>query len=777
MRSWIQFVIRNRRTVIAVSLLISLGFLFQFKSLSLVMDHEKILPQAHPFVSTSQKIQDIFGNRFLFVIGLTAKDETILSDKHIARVNGIVDRLSKSPGYVRKSLQSIAGSKAKSIESDAEGMSVRPLIPKSFKTPEDVEAVKKSILNNPVYLDLLISQDFKTTQIAVEFQSLPGGVKEVEKYVLDAVEPARGEDVEINVGGLPVFLALIERLSERMVFLFPLALVVIGLIHYEAFRSMQALFLPLVTALLAVTWGLGCLVLLGESMDVFNSATPILILAVAAGHAVQILKRYYEEFAVQVSAHPGKDKKELSIIAVEESLTKIGPVMVAAGIVAALGFFSLIVFEVSSIRNFGIFTGFGIVAALILELTFIPALRCMLSPPGEREIGRENANSIWDRLAKQFYNLAVNRRPLIFALTLGLALFSIVGGYFVKVDNSLRDYVSPNVKERIQDDKLNSRMAGASPMYILVEGSQVDDIKRPDVLKAMDQLQTDLSHQPTVGKTISIVDFIKQMNRAMNEGKPEFSVIPDDQNLIAQYLLMYSNSGSPEDFDAYIDYDYKTALVQAYSKTDSSVIIAHLVKVANDSIAKNFPKDIKVSLGGVATNSVALNDVMIRDKILNIVQIIFAVFVITAIVFRSFSAGLLVLVPVIAAVIVNFGLMGWVGIKLQIATALVSAMAVGIGADYGIYMSYRLREELAKGGNEAEALRKAFLSAGKAVLFVSSAVAGGFGVMMLSADFYVHVWLGFLIAVAMVTSSVASLTVFPALVLLFRPKYIFGNRK
>lgn len=168
---------------------------------------------------------------------------------------------------------------------------------------------------------------------------------------------------------------------------------------------------------------------------------------------------------------------------------------------------------------------------------------------------------------------------------------------------------------------------------------------------------------------------------------------------------------------------------------------------------------------------------MIREKILNIIQILGAVFLVTCLVFRSILAGLLILVPLLAAVAVNFGVMGLLGIPLQIATALVSAMAVGIGADYGIYMSYRMREELRTGKPESEALERAFRSAGKAALFVSTAVAGGFGVLMLSLGFMIHLWMGFLIAVAMLVSSFTALTLFPALIFSLRPKFIFEERK
>lgn len=190
-----------------------------------------------------------------------------------------------------------------------------------------------------------------------------------------------------------------------------------------------------------------------------------------------------------------------------------------------------------------------------------------------------------------------------------------------------------------------------------------------------------------------------------------------------------------------------------------------------------FPPGVTVKIGGGTAGGVALNEVMIQEKILNTAQIMAAVFLVASLVFRSALAGLLILTPLLAAVFVNFGIMGILGIPLQIATALVSAMAVGIGADCGVYTSYRLREELAAGGDEDEAIARAFRSAGKAAIFVSTAVAGGFVVLMLSWGFMIHIWMGFLIATAMLVSSLSALTIFPALILTLRPNCICGGVK
>jgi predicted RND superfamily exporter protein len=240
-------------------------------------------------------------------------------------------------------------------------------------------------------------------EIVAEFHKQEGGFQAITKAVESVVAPLRDDTVWIDVGGLPIFLSLLESFSQRMAFLFPLALLIIGLIHYEAFRTFQALFLPLLTALMGVAWSIGVLGLVGQPFDVFNASTPILILAIAAGHAVQILKRYYEEYAALTRQQAQLSPVQRNWMAVESSLTKVGPVMVVACSIAALGFFSLMIFEIKTIRTFGIFTGSGILSALVLELTLIPALRSMLKPPSHHELSREQALTVWDRLIAWFY--------------------------------------------------------------------------------------------------------------------------------------------------------------------------------------------------------------------------------------------------------------------------------------------------------------------------------------------------------------------------------------
>ena len=776
MKTWIAIVIRFRFLVMAACLLLTVGLASQIPKLQIIINSDNFIPRSNHYAIVGTEVERVFGAKYTAVIGVTAEQGTIYTPEILDKVRRITERLMSSPGVIKTNVLSLSARKAKSIEGVADGMVVQPLMASVPRTAAAMAALQRAVASNPAYQNILVSRDQKTAQIIAEFREIPGGMTAIDKAVQATVAPERDASVDIAVSGYPIFLAWLEKFSGRMGIFLPIALVIIGLVHWEAFRTPQALTLPLVTAILAVLWSISFLAISGRGLDVFNATTPILIMAIAAGHAVQILKRYYEEFAKLKDGSPDLNPKEMNRQAVINALASVGPVMVAACSVAALGLLSLTVFEIKAIKTFGIFSALGVASALVLELTFIPALRAILPPPGEREYRRERQTTIWDRFVAFLYEAVRQRRAVVFTLTSLVVVGLALGGSRLVVENSVKSLFR-SVPVKTDDDKLNSRMAGANAFYLLIDTGASDGIKNPAVLKAMDAVQAHLLKDPLVGKTLSIADFIKRMNQAMNADQPSFYGLPNDRNLVAQYLLLYSTSGEPGDFDSYVDSDYRKAVIQIFYKTDDTL---YLSKTANDieTFAKGaFPAGVSAKVGGGSIQTLALTEEMVRTKLLNIASIMFCVFVVTALIFRSGLAGLLVLVPLTATVLVNFGVMGWLGIPMNIPTSLVSAMAIGIGADYAIYLCFRIREELRTDHSEADAERIAFMSAGKAALFVSTAVAGGFGVLMLSWDFYLHLWMGLLISLAMLVSSLSTLTIFASLLFWLRPSFILGAAK
>ncbi|HEY5995320.1 MAG TPA: MMPL family transporter [Gallionellaceae bacterium] len=772
MRTYIGWILRYRWLVIALTVVITALAISQARNLRIVIDPNTMLPQSHPYVSTTLKVEQVFGSKYIIVIGVTPKSGDIYQPEVLGRIQRITAQLMQTPGVVKENLLSLSARRAKDILGTPDGMQVSPLMREIPQTPEQYAQLKAALHRNPAYMNSIVSQDERTAAVIAEFRDTPGGFSRMMEATNRIVDKERAATVDFAIGGMPSFLSRVESYSERMGFLLPIAILLVGLILFEAFRTFQGMILPLVTALLAVAWGIGTMGAAGIPMDAFNATTPILILAVSAGHAVQLLKRYYEEY-YRIMDGGNVTPGEANRLAVIESLARSGPVMLVAGIVAALGFFSLVVFEITTVRTFGIFTGIGIVSALILEMTFIPALRSIIRAPGGKERSAEQRVRIWDRIESAIAGIVSNHRRRVYVGAVAFALFCLGGMSMVVTNNSSKTYFAPNLPFQLEDRFLNEHLGGTNTLALLIEGKDQDAIKDPKVLQAMDDIQHFLEQQPYVGKTVSMADFIKRMNQSMHGDDPAFNRIPDNGNLISQYLLLYSMSGEPGDFDSYVDNDYRLANMTAYLKTDSSAYIEQLIPKLQAIAAEKLGDRAKLNIGGSVPQGAALNQTMVHGKILNIAQIGAVVFIISSLVFRSLLAGLMVLLPLMMAVVANFGLMGYTGMYLNISNSLSSAMAVGIGADYAIYLIYRLREEIASGLSETEAVRVVLGTAGKACLFVAVAIAVGYGVLMFSIGFNIHFWLASLIATAMMVSVFSALFLIPSLVLTFRPKFVY----
>jgi predicted RND superfamily exporter protein len=500
-------------------------------------------------------------------------------------------------------------------------------------------------------------------------------------------------------------------------------------------------------------------------LDPFNTTTPILILAVSAGHAVQILKRYYEEY----------DRFRDTEKAVRIALLRVGPVMVTAGAIAALSFFSLTVFGTATVRNFGLLTGFGIVSALIIELTLIPAVRLTLPAPRPSEILREARAGSSLEAALRGLESTVSQRPrTIVMVALLISALGLLAATRLHVDTTLKRQFGRTHAIRIADDAINAALAGTNTLIFLITTPRENGLHDPRSLRAIRGLQEFLASDPAVGKTLAITDFLCAMQKALHGGQATADPLPESAELTSQYLLLYSMSGDPEDLSSQIDNHHRTAVLRTFVTRDSTEYGEGLIARSRRYIADTFPRGYTVQYSGIIASNAALTDVMVHGKILNMLQIAAIIILMAAFLLRSLVAGFLIAVPLAMAVIVNFGVMGILGIPLDIVTSPIAAMAVGIGADYAIYFVSRFKEELAVSSTRELALSSTLRSSGKAIVYVSSAIAGGYLVLCVSGFVY-HVELALMVGLAMMVSSTAAITVLPALLVITEPRFLVGH--
>jgi hydrophobe/amphiphile efflux-3 (HAE3) family protein len=764
MEHYIRFIVRHRVGVVVAVLIVTAALATQVRHVRLEIRRRALEPQHHPYVQIHNRITELFGGGTIAIAGVIANQGDIYTPEVLGKIYRITQGLLDAPGVIEANLFSIAAPYVKAVVTGPDGtMEVHPLMEAPPTTPEQIRALRDTIRQDKLFRGNLVSADETAAVIVVDFDDTRVNDVAIMQSCEKVLAPERDASVTIAVVGVPILRAWLGRYTRMIGVLFPIAVVVIGFVHYDAFRTAQAVFLPLTTALLSVVWALGIMGLVGRPMDTWSAMTPVVILAVAAGHAVQILKRYYEEYALVGDSQQ----------AVIRAVTAVGPVMLTAGLIASAGFGSLMSFGITSVRVFGLLLASGILSALVIELTFTPACRCLLPPPRKRELRREEAVRWLDR-ALEGLAVGVTRWPRsVLACALLTALLALAGASAVQVDNSLRFWFAPSTQVRKDDALLNEKLAGTSTLRILVDGDRDNVLQEPRVLEAIDDLERFMETDDHIGGVTSIADHVKRMHQAMNGGDPTFYAIPDNARLIAQYLLLYDMAAGPDGLSAFVDGTYRRAVIRALSKSDGVAFSRMLLTRLRDFAAARFrglPARVEIAGGGLGVLT-AMNEVVVREKIVNVLQIAVIIFALSAIVLRSLVGAAFVLTPLALAVSITLGIMGWTHTWLDMSTAAITAMGVSIGADFAIYLIFRIREEFARTSSLEEAIRGSLRTSGKAIFFVSSAVALGYMVLPFSG-FSIWIRLGVLTAIIISASAVATLTVIPALALVTRPRFL-----
>lgn len=762
MERYARFIVRHPVAVLVGVLAVTALLASQLGNLHFENRRRANFPRHHPYVEIHNRISDLFGGEAVVMVGVIANEGTIYTPAILGKIHRITQGLLDTTGIIDPSLISLSAPYVKAVVAGPDGMDIRPLMEEPPATAEEAARVRAMAEEDKLFRGRIVSEDGRAAIIVADFDER---IKDVGIYerIEEIVAPERDDSVTIALAGAPILSVTLQRYSAMIAVLFPLAVLVIGLVHFEAFRTLQAMLLPLVTALLSVVWALGIMGAFRMPMDSWSSITPVVILAIAAGHAVQILKRFYEEYAVV------QDNRE----AVVRSLTAVGPVMLTAGTIAAGGFASLMTFDISTVRAFGLLLAGGIASALTIEMTFTPACRSLMPAPRRREVQAESKRYWLDPVLEVMSRIVLGRVNAVIAVWTVLLGLAVTGIAFLTVDNSFRLWFSPSTQVRRDDALLNAHLPGTANLRILLEGREPKALLQPEVLRAVSDLEDFLESDDNLSGVTSISDHVKRMHQAMHEGREEYYAIPDEPRLIEQYLFLYSMSAGPDGLSAFLDAEGQHGVMRGLSKTDSAVFSRQILARGQEFADRRFaglPARARLA-GGTLGVQTAMNDTVVREKVLNMVQVSAIIFLLSALVLRSLAGALLVLTPLLVSVLIVLGLMGWVGTWLDMTTAAYTAMAMSIGADFAIYLLFRIREENRAAARLEDAVAAALLTSGKAIFFVSSAVALGYLVLPF-AGFSLWNRLGFLTSAMIFLAALASLTLLPALALRFRPRLL-----
>ncbi|HLK13022.1 MAG TPA: MMPL family transporter [Candidatus Binatia bacterium] len=720
-------------------------------------DPESAFPADDPAVRIDREIRAEFGGRDTVVIAVVPRRGDVWQPDVLRAVQRItLDLRDRVPGVMAQQLVSLASPAVRRVEASDEGIREDYVMREVPETAAEIGRLRDIVRDNPMLRGGVVTEDERAAIVLADFW--PGTQADaIAAGVGEALARAAGPSYTLHATGEPLIIAAEHAYLRHVPLYFGGAVGVMMVVLLVSFGTWQGMVLPILTGLLATTWGLGLMALTGVPLGLWNQAVPSLVIIVAAGHSAQMLKRYYEELAA------GGDNRA----AVVASVAHTGPVMVAAGATAALGFASLALLGVPGMADLGVSAAYGIGSAVVLELTFMPALRALLPAPRvpARAAGRTGA--LLGRLGAVL--LAPAGRRTVLGIAMLVLAWAVAGVPRLRTGGTLRDELPAGHPVTRDLDAIRAHFPGTVTMTILFTGPP-GSATAAATLAAVDRLAQALGADPDVARTASAADLVKEMNAAIAGGA---WALPADPRLTAQLLFL----GRGPAFERFVDRADARTVLWAYLRSDEPAEVARVLARAREAAARlALPAGVAVHVaGGVGPMLLAVEERVTRGKLLNVAAILLVVYAFSSLVLRTPVGGAFVVLPLVLAVAVVFGVLEWGGIRFDVVSATIAPIGVGIGADYAIYFLYRLREERRRGAPVAAALARALETSGRAVLFVALAIALGFTVFAPS-PYRAFRLTGLLTPASMLASCLAAITVMPAALLALRPAFLYGRR-
>ena len=764
MKKIVHFCIDHPYWVIAAIALTTIFFAVQIPKIKMDSRVEVMLRHDYPPVQVFIENKESFAQYTNIVVGMLHTD--IYNPGSLEKLYKVSQEIRQIKGI--KKVTCLLN--VKYIQGSESGLDVSPLVKEGTvpETPKEIAALKAKVDSWDIYKGALVTKDGKGTAISVVLGDKVETVDIIPIYfaMTDILKKYEGPE-HFFISGTKVLEALQSHyMIKDLIFLPPLVTVVLLASLFFFFRNFSGMLLPLISVGIACIWTFGLMSMAGIPLTMISTALPVALMAVGVGYGVHIIENVFSDFA---EGKTGKQGMKGAVVRI------IIPVLIA-GLTEVVSFLSLCSKWVVPLTQFGMLAAFGFGVAMMLVLTFIPAVLSAVNAKGKEFIPRHSTKlDIVGPILKRLSYINRHKKGWVFAISLTVFVVAALLGKNIRSDMNLAENFRARSPIRTADNILNKEFGGTSQYNVVFKGSNADDIKDPQVLRDMDKLQMELKGLDGVGKVVSIVDFIKRMNQSMHGGDPAYYTIPDTKELVAQYLLLYSFSGGGEDLDSFVTYDFKSGQILLQMRSQSG----YLSQDVDDTVAgfekneRGESKITKIITTGLAMLAKEFNRIIVTSQIQDFIFAFTMCFYVTVGLFRSFRLGIYSMVPLLIPITLDFGIMGATGMTLNAATATVASIDIGLGIDYCIHFLSRYRHEIRLGRSVDQAIDITMNTSGRAIIYNALAISAGF-LVLVPSQFVVISQMGILVATDMMTIAFSALTFLPACIKLFPPK-IFKN--
>jgi len=355
-----------------------------------------------------------------------------------------------------------------------------------------------------------------------------------------------------------------------------------------------------------------------------------------------------------------------------------------------------------------------------------------------------------------------------------IGLVALSGVRLIRVDSDFLYYFDPRSQVRRDNEVINTEIVGSNPFYLVIEGSGPGVMKRWEVLKQIKELQAFLLTLPGITSSISVVDYLELLEKGLSKSggadivvDAKGHVIPPEarktfwEEPTALDPVLSTVSTSPTTFKSIVTPDFSRANILVRTNLSGSKRIEETLKAIRAYVAKHFPADLKVHPTGTLVLLTGTTSDIVTGQIESLSLALGVIFLVMSLMFLSVKVGFLVILPNVLPIVLFFGVMGWLGILLNLGTSLIAAIALGIAVDSTIHYMARLNMELQGEVDQKSALVRTLQAVGAPVIYTTVALFFGFLTFAFSSFVPIQNF-GILTGVTMVAALAANLVLLPA---------------
>ncbi|ACH94502.1 RND family transporter [Borrelia recurrentis] len=638
-----------------------------------------------------------------------------------------------------------------------------PQLKKDVYTDEDIINIKNKINATPFIKKLFLNDDetliyfiiISTTDTKTNFsQSLKNELEAME----DTIKRHETDTLKLYLtGDLVVREKILNYMADDFKLLGPFAAIVVIVSLYLIVKNILGAIIPVLIAICALIWTFGIKSLFMSPITVPETTMIVLLISIGCANAVHIINGVLKQI---------NKNKPLTEIAIITTIKTLKTPIILTSLTTAFGFLSLITSSIQAYRTMGIFMSLGVIIAMFMSLLVLPGI--LVKTPFKHN-NKKNTHTFLEKLSlinQIITKWILNNKYISFIITVIILLSSIIGLFKIEINFDEKDYFKENTSVKQTLNLMQKEIGGTSVIKIEINGTP-GEFKNEQKMKNLDLITDNIDKFSYKTQSNSINGIIRLMNFKFKKENPKEYRLPENQAVLNKLILLISRSNSIKNMtNMYINNDWSQISIIIRTDQNSTEEIKQFADYASNVIDKYMPGH-EYHFSG-AYDKIPISQTMVREQITNIITTLSAIAILLIIFFKSIKTGIIIAIPVAWSVFLNFAVMKLFGITLNPATATIASVSMGIGVDYSIHFfnAFILNYQVTK--DYKNALLESIPNVFNGIFANSISVGIGFLTLIFST-YKIIATLGAIIAFTMLTTSIASLTLLPLLIYIFKP--------